>query len=517
MTTRYALISVSNKEGVEIFGQGLVDLGYTVLSTGGTAQALKAAGVPVTKVSDFTGAPEVMGGRVKTLHPQIHAGILGDRTAHAAEAKEHGFSWIDVVAVNLYPFEKTVEEDVSKAEAMEKVDIGGPTMVRAAAKNHAHVMVIVNPSDYPAALSALSGGDASVLMKLRSQFALAAFRHTSRYDCVISDWLARDLGDNTLPEESAFGLSRILECRYGENPHQRAAFYADVNRSGRSLARIKQHQGRELSFNNIGDLDGALRVVFEYDQPAVAIIKHMNPCGMATATDSSAAFLAALEGDPLSAYGGIVAFNKVVTSEDVQAIRRSRTFFEVLAAPGFEPEALESLKSRKKLRVIEVPGDWASTLPTGFDARRVLGGWLIQDWDQGANFEPSVVTETKPTSDQLKALLFAWKAAKHIKSNAIALAVCHEDGERLNGVGAGQMSRVDAVRIAVEKAPTEVKGSVLASDAFFPFSDGIEEAAAAGITAIIQPGGSIRDDEVIAAANTAGIAMVFTGIRHFRH
>jgi phosphoribosylaminoimidazolecarboxamide formyltransferase/IMP cyclohydrolase len=514
---KYALLSVSNKAEIGVLGSGLVKLGYTLLSTGGTAKALMEAGLPVTPVASHTGSPEIMNGRVKTLHPKIHGGILGDRVTHLTDAQTHDISWIDVVAVNLYPFESTVSGDVTMAEAIEKIDIGGPTMVRAAAKSHKHVLVLVDPSDYGPAIETLSTGNIAACARLRLEMSLKAFRHTARYDGVISDWLGRASGDLSLPTEGAIGLRRLQECRYGENPHQTAAFYADADQKGRSLARLVQHQGKDLSFNNIADLDGALRAVFEYAEPAVAVIKHMNPCGMATAATPAEAFVAALAGDPVSAYGGIVAFNRPVGLEEVQAFRRARTFFEVLAAPGFSKEALEALSGRKKMRVVELPSDWADTAPSGYDARRVMGGWLLQDWDLGVAFEPKVVSERQPTPAEMRALLFAWGAVKHVKSNAIVLAKSHDTGAQLNGVGAGQMSRVDAVRIAVDKATSDVHGAVLASDAFFPFADGIKEAADAGVLAIIQPGGSIRDDEVIAAANAAGMVMVFTGVRHFRH
>lgn len=510
-----ALLSTSDKSGLVEFAQDLVAAGYSILSTGGTARVLAAAGIPVEKVSDFTGAPEVMNGRVKTLHPKIHAGILGDRARHLDEAQTHGFEWIDLVAVNLYPFEETVAGGAELAEAMEKVDIGGPTMIRAAAKNHKHVSVVVDPSDYARVGAALRSGGTSE--ELRQELALKAFRHTARYDSVINSWLGNYIGDEEFPAETAIGLRRMQSLRYGENPHQAAAFYADNELHGRSLARAKQHQGKELSFNNLADLDGALRVVFEYERPAAAIIKHMNPAGCATAATPAAAFERALAGDPVSAYGGIVVFNRPVTADEVQAIRRSRTFFEVLAAPGFTDEALEGLAVRKKMRVLELPKDWAASRPPGRDTRRVQGGWLVQDWDCGAEMDWKVATKRAPSSEEELCLRFAWSACRNVKSNAIVLARGDAEGAYLNGVGAGQMSRVDSVRIAVEKATAEVPGSVMASDAFFPFPDGLLVAAEAGVTAVIQPGGSIRDAEIIAAADEHGIAMVFTGARHFRH
>ena len=389
-------------------------------------------------------------------------------------------------------------------------------MVRAAAKNHASVTVVVDPADYPALVEALGEGGADLSM--RRALALKAFQHTSRYDSVIAGWLAEASGQaNAFPAEHSLGLRRKAVLRYGENPHQQAAFYADPGSRGRTLGDLIQHQGKELSFNNLADLDGAVRVVFEHDEPACAIIKHMNPAGCATAPDIARAFDDALAGDPVSAFGGIVAFNRPVDGPTVQRLRQSRTFFEVLVAPGFDADALERLAPREKLRVIELPGDWASRPPVGRDARRVQGGWLLQDWDVNAEFAWNSVTSRAPTPDETAALQFAWRTCRGVKSNAIVLARPTDHGQALNGVGAGQMSRVDSVHLAIRKATREVAGSVLASDAFFPFADGIEGAAQAGISAIVQPGGSIRDEEVIAAADAANIAMVLTGTRHFRH
>jgi phosphoribosylaminoimidazolecarboxamide formyltransferase / IMP cyclohydrolase len=515
---RFALLSTSDKTGIVDLGRGLVALGFTVLSTGGTARALADAGVPVTKVSDHTGAPEIMGGRVKTLHPRIHGGILGDRERHAGEAAAHDIPFIDVVAVNLYPFEQTVADPgVSAADAIEQIDIGGPTMVRAAAKNCAHVTVLVDPADYARALQALGAPDPAALAALRRELAVRAFRHTARYDGAISAWLADRFAAPELPDELGVGLRKVQPLRYGENPHQRAAFYADANPTGRSLARATQIQGKELSYNNLNDLDGALRAVFEFAEPACAIVKHTNPAGLATGPDLVAAFERALQGDPVSAFGGIVAFNRPVDGEVVRAVKLSRTFFEVLAAPGFDDLARERLLSRENLRVLDLPGDWAASAPGGLDARRVQGGFLIQDWDLDAPHGFDVVTRRTPTDDEARALRFAWRACRGVKSNAIVIALPLPDGARLNGVGAGQMSRVDAARLAVAKATGPTAGCALASDAFFPFADGLQVAIDAGITAVIQPGGSVRDAEVIEAADAAGIAMVFTGTRHFRH
>ncbi len=512
---KYALVSTWDKAGVVDFARSLASLGYTLLSTGGTARALEEGGLDVVRVSDHTGAPELCDGRVKTLHPTIHAGILGDRGRHAAEVAGQGIPWIDMVVCNLYPFEEVTRGDVTLDTAVEHIDIGGPTMVRAAAKNHRDVIVVVDPRDYDKVGTALEEGRLDDSM--RRALAIRAFRHVSRYDAVVASWLARDTDDDAFPGEWAVGLSRQQNLRYGENPHQRATFYADSERTGRSLARAVQHQGKELSFNNLADLDGALRAVFSFPEPAAVVVKHMNPCGAATAATLPDAFERALAGDPVSAYGGIVAFNRVVDASTVQALKASRTFFEVLAGPGFTQEALTLLEPRKKLRVLELPEDWGDSVPPGMDARRVQGGWLFQDWDLDPPFEERVVTRKTPTEEEWLALRFAWRACRSVKSNAIVLARGDERGACLNGVGAGQMSRVDAVNLAIRKAPMAVSGNVLASDAFFPFPDGVQAAIDAGVTAVIQPGGSIRDEAVIEAADQAGIAMVCTGVRHFRH
>ena len=531
-----ALLSVSDKAGIEDLGRALVDAGYELLSTGGTARRLAAAGLPVTKVGDFTGHPEVMDGRVKTLHPRVHGGILGLRGTHDEEARRHDIRWIDVVACNLYPFEATVaQEGVTVPEAVEQIDIGGPTMVRAAAKNHAHVAVITDPGDYAEVARGLAQGGLSPA--LRRRLAVKAFRHTAAYDGLIARWLGDSLqqeGEGAaegaaeggaagqrrpeLPEETGLALRKVQPLRYGENPHQRAAFYADPGAGGRALGRARKLQGKSLSFNNLGDLDGALRAVFEFEEPACVVVKHMNPCGAAVHAEGPArCFELALSADPVSAYGGIVVFNRPVDGDTVRAFRRARTFFEVLAAPGFSEEARELLAPREKLRVLELPADWLASRPEGFDARRVQGGWLLQDWDVGAPMGWEVASARSPDDDEAAALRFAWKVCRSVKSNAIVLARAEAGGFVLNGVGAGQMSRVDSARIAVQKARREVAGSVLASDAFFPFPDAVEEALAAGVRAVIQPGGSIRDEAVTAAVDAAGAAMVFTGHRHFRH
>jgi phosphoribosylaminoimidazolecarboxamide formyltransferase/IMP cyclohydrolase len=511
-----ALLSVSDKTGIVDLARGLTGLGYSILSTGGTAAKLTEAGIAVTKVSDHTGHPEIMNGRVKTLHPMIHGGILGRRDAHAGEAAEQGIDWIDVVVCNLYPFEQTIARgDVSASEVIEQIDIGGPSMVRSAAKNHKDVIILTDPKDYSRTLTAMEEGAIDEDARLR--LAWKAFRHTANYDAIISGWFGRHLGED-FPGEGGIPIRQMEHLRYGENPHQQATFYAEPGLGGRALSRVKQLQGKALSFNNLADLDATLRAVFHFEEPACVVTKHMNPCGAATHQDGSeAAFLLALSADPVSAYGGIVCFNRPVDGATARSMRKSRTFFEVVAAPGFTDEARELLAVKEKLRVMELPTDWADCRPDGTDARRVQGGWLLQDWDLGAPIAWEVPSGRKPTEAEEGALRFAWGVVQHVKSNAIVLARAEDGGYVLNGVGAGQMSRVDSVRIAISKATRPVEGSVLASDAFFPFPDGVEVALSAGVEAIIQPGGSIRDDKVVAAADGKSATMVFTGARHFRH
>ncbi|MEE2751600.1 MAG: bifunctional phosphoribosylaminoimidazolecarboxamide formyltransferase/IMP cyclohydrolase [Myxococcota bacterium] len=510
-----ALLSVSDKSGIVELGLGLQSAGWRILSTGGTARALEEGGVTVTKVSEHTGAPEIFGGRVKTLHPRIHGGVLGRRELDASDAAANDIDWIDMVVVNLYPFEKTVKQGATLPEAVEQIDIGGPTLLRAAAKNHAWVTVVCDPSDYEAVLARLEGEDSDV--SWRGSLAVKAFRHTAAYDAVISTWLGERIGGDELMEAS-LPLRKAQSLRYGENPHQGATFFVDPTAEGRALGRATQLQGKALSFNNLNDLDGALRAVFEFEAPACVVVKHTNPCGAAVHEEGpSAAFKLALSADPVSAYGGIVAFNRPLEAEDVRNVFRSKTFFEILAAPGFDEEAREIMSRREKLRVMELPSDWASSQASGQDAKRIQGGWLFQDWDQGAEPDWNVATEREATSDEDEAMRFAWAVCRNVKSNAIVLARAEEGGFVLNGVGAGQMSRVDAVGLAVEKATRPVEGSVMASDAFFPFADGLEVAGEAGVCAVVQPGGSIRDTEVIEAANARKMAMVLTGTRHFRH
>jgi phosphoribosylaminoimidazolecarboxamide formyltransferase/IMP cyclohydrolase len=519
---RRALISVSDKTGLVDFVRGLAAKGVEILASGGTAKALAEAGLPVREVSDFTGAPEILDGRVKTLHPRIHGGILARPTdKHEAEMRQHGLSRIDLVVVNLYPFRETVARGAKFEEIIENIDIGGPSMVRSAAKNHERVAVVVDPADYArvAAEIAETGGVSS---GLRFELACKAFAHTAAYDGAISSYLSR-LG---APEETAadFGKTQhwtghlVRSLRYGENPHQKAAFYALEGTNGPSLPAAKILQGKELSYNNILDLDASMRLAAEFADPAVAIIKHTNPCGCAISKAGVLdAYRRARETDPVSAFGGIVAINRFVDAELGREL--AETFLECIIAPGYAPEALASLAAKKNLRLLayDFPAAAAAERAggAGFDMRTVSGGVLVQTRDihTSAARNGKVVSKRAPTEAELADLDFAWRVGKHVKSNAIVF--CGEG--RTIGVGAGQMSRVDSVRIAVSKARLPLKGSVLASDAFFPFRDGVDEAAKAGVTAIIQPGGSVRDDEVIAAADEHGLAVVLTGERHFRH
>ncbi|MEL6344233.1 MAG: bifunctional phosphoribosylaminoimidazolecarboxamide formyltransferase/IMP cyclohydrolase [Myxococcota bacterium] len=515
---RFALLSVSDKTDIAVLGKGLVELGFTLLSTGGTRNRLMEAGLPVVAVSEYTGHPEIMNGRVKTLHPRIHAGLLGLRDAHADEADQHNVDWIDFVAVNLYPFEATISKaDVRLEDAIENIDIGGPSMLRSAAKNHRFVTVVTSPLDYGHVLEELREGG-QVTDATRQRLAVKAFQHTAAYDGLISSWLSERLAVGEAAVEGALPLRKVQTLRYGENPHQRAGFWTTPGEGGRSLSRIAQLQGKTLSFNNLADLDGCLRAVFEFTEPACVIVKHMNPCGAAVHSDGpSRAFELALSGDPVSAYGGIVAFNRPIDADDVRTIRKARTFFEVVAAPGISEAARELLKAREKLRVMELPADWIESRPAGMDARRVQGGWLLQDWDVGAEIGWTVASRERPDEAQAATLRFAWQICRSVKSNAIVLARALDGGFVLNGVGAGQMSRVDSVRLAIQKATREVTGAVLASDAFFPFPDGVQIALEAGVKAFIQPGGSIRDEAVLEAVDGADAVMVFTGMRHFRH
>ncbi len=504
---RRALISCFDKSGVAELARELHELDVELVSTGSTAAVLREAGVPVVAVADVTGFPECLDGRVKTLHPRIHAGILADRgdPAHVAELEELDVQAIDLVVVNLYPFEQTVASGAADPEVVEMIDIGGPTMVRAAAKNHGSVGVLVDPDDYPRVLEELRAqgglGDG-----LRRELAAKAFQHTAAYDAGVASWFQRDA---EWPDQLALALPRVASLRYGENPHQGGALYAYPG--ARGIASAEQLGGKELSYNNLLDTDAAWAMALDIEEPGVAIIKHTNPAGMAVADDLESAYDLALQGDPISAFGGIVAAN--VPVDEATARRITDIFTEVVIAPGYEPGALDVLREKKNLRILSMGDTEASR--EGLLLRSVSGGLLVQDADVGAEpfDEWRVVTAEQPDEAMLADLRFAWIAAKHVKSNAIVLA----RDRRLVGVGAGQMSRVDSVRLAVERSREGSVGTVLASDAFFPFRDGPDAAAAAGISAIVQPGGSVRDDEVIAAADEHGLVMVFTDRRHFRH
>ncbi len=502
-----ALISVSNKEGVVEFARGLENLGYEIISTGGTYSTLKEAGVNVRQVADITGFPEILDGRVKTLHPKIHGGILARRTPdHLRQIEENEIQPIDIVAVNLYPFRETVsKKDVSLEEAIENIDIGGPTMVRSAAKNYESVIIIVKPEFYWPVLKELeTEGDLS--NKLRFKLALEAFTHTAAYDAMISAYLAGIDGETFLDNMVLAG-EKVYELRYGENPHQKACFYRSMN-PGMGLADAKQLNGKELSYNNIIDTQAAWSLAKEFEDKACVIVKHTNPCGTALGSTLEEAFDKAFAGDPLSAFGGIIAFNRPV---DLDTARKAvEPFMECIIAPGYDAAALECLRGRKNLRVLELPAVAAADL----QIRTVDGGFVVQECDQGELDINSlkVVTQSAPSAEELKELLLAWKVAKHVKSNAIVIA---KNGMTV-GVGAGQMNRVGSAAIAL-KDVERCKGAVMASDAFFPFKDTVELAVASGIRAIIQPGGSIHDQESIDVCNWHGIAMVFTGIRHFKH
>ncbi|RMF24375.1 MAG: bifunctional phosphoribosylaminoimidazolecarboxamide formyltransferase/IMP cyclohydrolase PurH [Deltaproteobacteria bacterium] len=511
-----ALISVSDKTGIVEFARGLAEQGVRILSTGGTARALRDGGVEVIDVSDHTGSPEILDGRVKTLHPKIHGGILGRRgdEKHRQQVAEQGIEWIDLVCVNLYPFAEVTARGCTEEEAIENIDIGGPSMVRSAAKNHADVTVVVDPADYERVLAEVRAGGVSD--ELRRELAVKAFRATAAYDGMIADYLGRSPGERfsaTLHQQ----WHLVQKLRYGENPHQEAAFYREPAVAGPSVATARVLQGKELSYNNIVDADAALGLVLEFSEPACVAIKHTNPCGVATAGGPAEALAKARRCDPVSIFGGIVAFNRAVDEETAAGLRE--IFLEIVIAPAFSDGALALYKSEKKLknvRLLEI--DMTQPLAAGFDMKRVVGGLLVQTRDDrlGGGDGAKVVTKRAPSESELRAMDFAWRVCKHVKSNAIVLA--HED--HVVGVGAGQMSRVDAARIAVARAREhglEIAGSAAASDAFFPFRDGLDVCAEAGATAVIQPGGSVRDAEVIAAADEHSIAMVMTGMRHFKH
>jgi len=519
-----ALISVSDKSGVVELAKRLSALGVEILSTGGTARLLAENGVPVTEVSAHTGFPEIMDGRVKTLHPKIHGGLLGRRGLDDAVMREHGIAPIDLLAVNLYPFERTVADPgCNLAAAIENIDIGGPAMLRAAAKNHASVTVIVDSADYPRVLAELESGERTTTEATRRDLASKVFEHTARYDGAIANYLGSlDEGGERTPEGMRFPrtlsmqLEKAQDMRYGENPHQRAAFYTEREPREASVSTARQLHGKALSFNNVADTDAALECVKSFTEPACVIVKHANPCGVAVAEDVFSAYDRAHRTDPTSAFGGIIAFNRTLDARTAAEIL-DRQFVEVIIAPGVAEDALERLRTKKDVRVL-VCGEWPAERPAELDLKRVSGGLLVQDRDIGvvADSDLRVVTARAPTQRELDDLRFAWKVVKFVKSNAIVYCK-----DRMTiGIGAGQMSRVYSAKIAAVKAADEglaVEGSVLASDAFFPFRDGIDAAAEVGITAVIEPGGSMRDEEVIRAADEHDMAMVFTGMRHFRH
>jgi phosphoribosylaminoimidazolecarboxamide formyltransferase/IMP cyclohydrolase len=525
-----ALVSVSDKTGLVEFARGLTAFGVRLLSTGGTAQLLREQGIAVTDVSDHTGFPEMLDGRVKTLHPKIHGGILARRdvAAHRKAIDDAGIAPIDLVVVNLYPFSATVARpDCSLEDAIENIDIGGPAMVRSAAKNYAHVAVLTDAADYPAVLEEMRASQGSIGAALRFKLAQKAFSHTAAYDGAISNYLtARTHDEETslFPQRLNLNFERAQMMRYGENPHQDAAFYRDLDPAAGTLARYTQLQGKELSYNNIADADAAWECVKTLTEPACTIVKHANPCGVGIAGTAVDAYRLAFATDPVSAFGGIIAFNCELDAEAASAV--SEQFVEVLIAPAVTQEARAVLAKKENMRVLEIPWTRAATSPaaakTGswkaMDCKRVGGGLLVQTADRfdatASNLK--VVTAVAPTAEQETDLLFAWRVAKFVKSNAIVFC----GNGRTLGIGAGQMSRVDSARIATikaEQAGLSLAGSVVASDAFFPFRDGLDVVAAAGAVAVIQPGGSLRDEEVIAAANECGVAMVFTGHRHFRH
>jgi len=509
-----AILSVSDKTGIVELAKGLMDAGVEVVSTGGTAKAIREAGIPVTEVSDITGFPECLDGRVKTLHPMIHAGVLAmrDNAEHMAQLKKLNVTPVDFVAINLYPFKQTIRrEGVSREEAIENIDIGGPTMLRAAAKNWQDVAVMIDPADYAPVLEEyLRNGEVSRETKFR--LAAKVFEHTAHYDAMIAAYWRDQLGGG-FPELLTLTYEKQQDMRYGENPHQRAVFYREVLPVAGSLTNAIQLHGKELSYNNINDTNGALDLLREFTEPTVVAVKHANPCGVGSAATVYEAYRKAYEADPVSVFGGIIVTNRELDAATAEEI--NKIFIEIVVAPSYSDEALEILKKKKNIRLLRLP-DIASPLPEGvWDMKKVVGGLLVQEIDRVLlpGEEPKVVTKRKPTEKEMEDLLFAWKVVKHAKSNGIAIA---KDKQSL-GVGPGQVNRIWACQQAIEHAGGAVAGAVLASDAFFPFEDCVQEAAKAGITAIIQPGGSIRDEDSIKACDEAGIAMVFTNMRHFKH
>ena len=525
---RRALLSVTDKHGVVEFARGLQELGFSLLSTGGTRRTLADAGIEVTEVADYTGFPELMDGRIKTLHPKVHGGLLGrrDEASHLAAMQQHGIEPIDLLCVNLYRFRETLRKPgIGRAEIVENIDIGGPAMIRSAAKNHQSVAVVVDPSDYTSVLRGLREHGGVLPPEHLRKLAAKAFSHTAAYDAAIAQWL--DCERRALPGEPffaarvAFSGEKLQDLRYGENPHQKAAFYG-FGEPSPSIATARQLGGKELSYNNILDADAALGLALEFDAPCCVLVKHNNPCGTAIAETLSRAFELALSGDPVSAFGGILATNRPFDAALAEAIVKSGTFLEVIVAPRVEPAAVLLMQQPKwgaNVRILELGGLPDTTMRHRFVARPVSGGFLLQTADVPAEAPKNqVMTKRAPSADEEATLAFAWKVCKHVKSNAIVFARVAEAGAYYTvGVGAGQMSRVDSAKIAVDKGGDRIRGSVVASDAFFPFADGLVVCAQAGATAVIQPGGSKRDEEVVAAADQHGMAMIATGQRHFRH
>lgn len=508
-----ALISVSDKKGVIAFAEGLIENGIEIISTGGTKKVLDEAGIPTISIEEVTDFPEMMDGRVKTLHPKIHGGLLGrrDLASHMEAMAASQITPIDFVCVNLYPFKETImKSGVTEEEAIENIDIGGPSMLRSAAKNHQFVTAVVDPADYPMVLSELKeqGGTS---FATRKKLAAKVFRHTAAYDALIAQYLTGQVAERE-PEKLTLTFDRKQDLRYGENSHQKAAFYETALAESYSIAQAKQLHGKELSFNNIRDADAALRIMREYQEPTVVALKHMNPCGIGSASTIFAAWNAAYEADPVSIFGGIIVLNREVDLPTAEAMHK--LFLEIIIAPSFTPESLEVLKTKKNIRLLTVDFTVKESTYTE-ETVSVLGGLLVQDEDVAMEEKQDwqVVTDRKPTEKELAAMAFAWRAVKHVKSNAIVLANEHQTV----GIGAGQMNRVGSVKIAIEQAGAKTKDAVLASDAYFPMDDSVEYAAKHGIKAIIQPGGSIKDQASIDMANKYGVAMVFTGVRHFRH
>ncbi|MDW7650407.1 MAG: bifunctional phosphoribosylaminoimidazolecarboxamide formyltransferase/IMP cyclohydrolase [Bacillota bacterium] len=514
MTNKLALLSVSDKTGLVDFAKGLVEQSFTIISTGGTKKALADAGVPVKSVSEITGFPEILDGRVKTLHPKIHGGILArrDLDTHLEQMQEHGIGSIELVAVNLYPFAQTVAKPGATLEAaIENIDIGGPTMVRSAAKNFKHVAIVVNPARYDSILAEMQKENGALSEATRFALAVEAFSHTAEYDAMISGWLYRKVEDAPLFSETlVLPFTKVQDLRYGENPQQKAAFYREPNAGAGTVADAKQLHGKELSFNNINDLNAAWELVQEFSEPAAVAVKHANPCGVAVASDIYTAYQGAYDSDPVSIFGGIVAVNRTLDKKTAE--KMSQIFLEVIIAPEYEEEALAVLTKKKDVRVLQAP------IPVNreqFDVKKVSGGLLVQELDNEMVHSAGwgAVTTAKPTLQQIQDMMFGMKVVKHVKSNAIVLV---KNGQTI-GIGAGQMNRVGAARIAIEQAGEKAKDSVLASDAFFPFRDTVDEAAKAGVKGIVQPGGSLKDQESTQACNEHGIAMMMTGVRYFKH